>query len=186
MPDRLTFRNRAAFRDWLQKNHGRTEGLWLIFGKKNMIETLTAEEALEEALCFGWIDGLIKRVDETQYVKYFSPRRIKSNWSEKNKKTALNLIRCGRMTSAGRQAISRAKQDGSWDSRQRVIIQPEDIRQFARLIAANPRAAANFEKMSQSLKKQYTGFYLDAKQEATRQRRLDRLVGLLEQNKKLM
>jgi uncharacterized protein YdeI (YjbR/CyaY-like superfamily) len=186
MSDPLAFKNRAAFRDWLQKNHGRLEGLWLVFGKNNMVETLTPEEALEEALCFGWIDGLIKRVDETQYVKYFSPRRSKSNWSEKNKKMALRLIRCGRMTSPGREAIGRARQDGSWNTRQRVTAKFEDIQQFAQLIAANPQAAINFQKLPQSLKKQYTGFYLEAKQESTRQRRLEKLVGLLEQNKRLM
>ena len=186
MSDQLTFKNRAAFRNWLQKNHVRPKGLWLVFGKNDAVETLTPEEALEEALCFGWIDGLIKSVDETQYVKFFSPRRTKSNWSEKNKKTAQRLIRSGRMTAAGRQAIGRAKQDGSWNNRQRVIIKPEDIQRFAQMIAANPQAAINFQKMPPSLKKQYTGAYLDAKQEATRQRRLEKLIGLLEQNKRLM
>ncbi len=104
MPEQLVFKNRNAFRIWLLKNHSRREGLWLVFGKNNAIETLTPEEALEEALCFGWIDGLVKRVDETQYVKFFSPRRAKSNWSEKNKKTAERLIRRGRMTSSGRSS----------------------------------------------------------------------------------
>ena len=186
MPEQLTFKNRAAFRNWLQKNHARSEGLWLVFGKNKMVETLTPEEALQEALCFGWIDGLIKRMDEKHYVKYFSPRRTKSKWSEKNKATAGKLIRSGRMTSPGRQAVERAKREGSWDSPRGLIITPEDIERFARVIAANSQAAINFQKMPQSAKKQFTAFYLDAKQEATRQRRLEKLIELLEQNKRPM
>jgi uncharacterized protein YdeI (YjbR/CyaY-like superfamily) len=186
MPEQLVFKNRAAFRDWLKKNHARKEGLWLVFGKNNAVETLTPEEALEEALCFGWIDGLIKHADERQYVKFFSPRRTKSKWSEKNKKTAESLIRSGRMTSSGRQAIERAKRDGSWNTAPRRIITPEDIERFARLIAANPQAASNFQKMPLSAKKLFTGFYLDAKQEATRKRRLEKLIVLLQQNKRPM
>ncbi len=187
MPEQLVFKNRSAFRDWLRKNHARPEGLWLIFGKNRAIETLTSEEALEEALCFGWIDGLVKRVDETQYIKFFSPRRTKSNWSEKNIKTAERLIQCGRMTSSGKQAIERAKQDGSWDKPARgPIATPEDIKQFAQLIIANPKAAGNFQKMPQSVKKLYAGYYRDAKQETTRRRRLEKLIVLLEQNKRPM
>ena len=186
MPEQLVFKNRNAFRIWLLKNHSRREGLWLVFGKNNAIETLTPEEALEEALCFGWIDGLVKRVDETRYVKFFSPRRAKSKWSEKNKKTAERLIRRGRMTSSGRQAIERAKQDGLWDPQRRMIVTSEDINRFAQVIIPYPQAAGNFQKMPPSVKKLFAGFYMDAKQEETRRRRLEKLVTLLEQNKKPM
>ena len=186
MPEQLTFKNRAAFRDWLRKNHARPEGLWLVFGKNDLVKTLSPEQALEEALCFGWIDGLIKRVDEKQYVKFFSPRRTKSNWSEKNKRTAERLIQSGRMTSPGRKIIERARQDGSWDSPQGLIITAEDIERFAHLIAASPEAAINFQRMPPSVKKQFTGFYLDAKREATRRSRLEKLIGLLKQNKRPM
>ena len=186
MAEQLVFSDRAAFRAWLQKNHGRTEGLWLVFGKNDTVKTLTAEQALEEALCFGWIDGLIKRVDEKQYIKFFSPRRNKSNWSEKNKGTAERLIQSGRMASPGFGAIERAKKAGSWDGPGRLAVTQEDIKRFARMIASNTQAAANFEKMPRSLRRQVTGFYLDAKQEATRNRRLAKLIGLLEQNKRPM
>jgi uncharacterized protein YdeI (YjbR/CyaY-like superfamily) len=182
----LIFKNRAAFRAWLKKHHGRTEGLWLVFGKNDAVKTLTPEQALEEALCFGWIDGLIKRVDEKQYIKFFSPRRNKSNWSEKNKRTAEQLIQTGRMAAPGLKAIDRAKQIGSWDGPRRLIVTQEDIKRFARMIDSNTQAAANFQKMPQSLRKQYTGFYLDAKQEATQKRRLTKIIGLLEQNKRPM
>ena len=182
----LIFKNRAAFRAWLQKNHGRPQGLWLVFGKDKAVVTLTPEEALEEALCFGWIDGLIKRVDERCYVKFFSPRRTKSRWSDKNKAAAEKLIRNGLMAPPGLEAVDRAKQDGTWKIQQRPIVTPEAVEQFAELIEANVRAAANFQNMPFSVKKLYTGYYLDAKQEETRRRRLAKLIPLLEQNKRPM
>jgi uncharacterized protein YdeI (YjbR/CyaY-like superfamily) len=186
MTEPLIFKNRAAFRSWLKKNHGRTKGLWLVFGKNDTVKTLTAEQALEEALCFGWIDGLIKRVDEKQYVKFFSPRRNKSNWSEKNKRTAEQLIQSGRMASPGFSAIESAKKAGLWDGPRKLLVTQEDITRFARMIASNTQAAANFQKMPQSLRRQVTGFYLDAKQEATQKRRLTKLIALLEQNRRPM
>ena len=186
MPEQLVFKDRAAFRSWLQKNYARPKGLWLVFGKNSAIETLTPEEALEEALCFGWIDGLIKKVDEARYVKFFSPRRAGSTWSEKNKGTAEKLIQSNRMTPPGRQAIERAKRDGSWNRPLRPTVKPEDIERFAEMIAPNPRAAVNFKRMPLSWKKLFTGFYLDAKQEATRGRRLQKLMSLLEENKRPM
>ncbi len=186
MPDHLIFKDRSLFRNWLKKNYARPSGIWLVFGKNNAVETLTAEEALEESLCFGWIDGLIKRVDEARYIKFFSPRRAKSVWSRKNKETAERLIRDRRMASPGLQAIERAKADGSWNRPQRPVVTPEDIESFGRLVAANRQAFINFQNMPPSSKKLFTGFYLDAKQNLTRQRRLEKLIGLLEQNKRAM
>ena len=186
MPEQLTFKNQKAFHNWLLKNHARRESLWLVFGKNDALKTLTSEEALEEALCFGWIDGLIKRVDETRYVKFFSPRRAKSKWSERNRKIAERLMQCGRMTASGMQAIEKARQDGAWDNPRRPICTPEDIKRFAQLIIAYPQAVGNFQKLSQPAKKLFAGFYKDAKQEETRQRRLEKLIVLLEQNKRPM
>ena len=186
MSEQLTFKDRSAFRSWLKKNHARPMGLWLVFGKNKAVETLTPEEALEEALCFGWIDGLIKRVDEARYIKFFSPRRTKSVWSEKNKKTAEKLMRSGRMAAPGRHAIGKAKAEGSWDKPQRPVVTAEDIERFSRLIASNRKASINFQNMPPSAKKLYTGYYLDAKHESTRQRRLEKLIGLLEQNRRPM
>ncbi len=118
----------------------------------------------------------------------FRPAAAKSNWSEKNKKIAERLILCGRMTSSGMQAIEKAKQDGSWDNPRRPgpIVTDEDIKRFAQLIVANPQAVGNFQKLSQPAKKLFAGFYKDAKQEETRQRRLEKLITMLEQNKRPM
>jgi uncharacterized protein YdeI (YjbR/CyaY-like superfamily) len=186
MPEQLVFKEREIFREWLKKNHDRPKGLWLVFGKNKLIETLTPEEALDEALCFGWIDGIIKFVDEKRYVKFFSPRREKSKWSQKNRATAERLIKSRRMAAPGMAAIKRAKEDGSWERQSRVEVAIEDTEFLAGLIASNPLASANFQKMAPSAKKLYTGYYLDAKQEETKQRRLTKIVQYLEQNKKAM
>jgi uncharacterized protein YdeI (YjbR/CyaY-like superfamily) len=89
----LTFVDRQAFRKWLGKHGPESDGVWLLFGKKGKIATLTAAEALEEALCHGWIDGHVKSIDENSYKKYFARRLPKSNWSEKNKKLAQHLFK---------------------------------------------------------------------------------------------
>jgi uncharacterized protein YdeI (YjbR/CyaY-like superfamily) len=168
MTEQLVFKNRAAFRTWLQKNYLRPTGLWLIFGKNGQLKTLTPDEALEEALCFGWIDGLIKRVDEATYVKFFSPRRDRSKWSQRNKKIAEKLIQSGHMALPGQEAVERAKQNGLWGVAAPI---KGDARQLSALIAAYPKAAANFQKMSASVQSLYAGYYFDAKQDATRKRK---------------
>lgn len=92
MFDYLQFFSRDEFRSWLEINGTTSGGVWLVFGKKNGPKTLTAGEALEEALCFGWIDGRMQSIDETKYIKYFARRISKSKWSEKNKKLSQLLI----------------------------------------------------------------------------------------------
>ena len=114
MPDELIFKNRKDFRKWLSSNTS-PQGVWLVFGKKGALPTLTASEALEEALCFGWIDGVMKRIDDASYKKYFSPRRPGSQWSEKNKRLVQQLISRNLMTANGLEAVDRAKRDGVWD-----------------------------------------------------------------------
>ncbi|NLE07841.1 MAG: hypothetical protein GX631_01135, partial [Dehalococcoidales bacterium] len=99
--NRMLFTNRSEFREWLTKNARSDEGIWLIFSKKGNPATLTAGEALEEALCFGWIDGQMKSIDNTSYLKYFKQRRATSNWSEKNKKLVEKLESLGLMTDFG-------------------------------------------------------------------------------------
>ena len=110
----LTFETRQAFRDWLSKHHPSEAGVWLRFGKSAQIKTLKANEALEEALCFGWIDGQMKSLDEQSYIKYFALRRKNSKWSAKNKALSEKLIKEGRMTAFGFLKIEEAKQNGQW------------------------------------------------------------------------
>ncbi|MGI6664541.1 MAG: YdeI/OmpD-associated family protein [Christensenellaceae bacterium] len=99
MQQTYTFATREAFRSWLTENHQQSEGIWLIFGKAGGVKTLSANDALEEALCFGWIDGQMQRIDQTKYQKYFKQRNEKSNWSAKNKKLFAALEAAGKMAS---------------------------------------------------------------------------------------
>lgn len=186
MKEEVLFPNREAFRNWLIENIKRTDGIWVAFGKGGKLETLKAEEALEEALCFGWIDGQFDSIDDTKYLKYFAPRRRGSRWSEKNKKLVDKLINAGLMTEAGLQAIENAKQEGTWDAPQAPTIIQEQIDTFADAVRLNSKAYDNFQKMPLSVKKQFVGLYFDARKEETRIKRLEKLLGLLELNKRPM
>lgn len=115
MSDILQFPTREAFREWLSNNCLSEDGVWLLFGKADGPKTLKAREALEEALCFGWIDGQMLSIDEKSYQKYFSMRRENSKWSEKNKALVKELEERGMMTDYGRKKIEEAKQNGQWD-----------------------------------------------------------------------
>ena len=101
---------------WLQRNHAVEKEVWLIIYKKHAAtRSLTLEEATEEALCFGWIDSIMKRIDDEKNALRYTPRRKGSNWSEANKKRAAKLIEQGRMTEAGLAKIDEAKENGEWD-----------------------------------------------------------------------
>lgn len=117
----FTFPTRAALRAWLADNCLSDEGIWILFQKKKS-GVLTAAEALEEALCFGWIDGQMQCVDDDTYVKYFRQRAPGSAWSEKNKKLCAALEESGRMTNYGRAKILYAKEHGSWDAPAKPVL----------------------------------------------------------------
>lgn len=187
MREPLRFENRALFRDWLKENGTTSDGVWLLFGKNEKVITLKAAEALEEALCFGWIDGQMKKVDEDCYLKYFAARRKNSKWSEKNKKLVEKLEKQGLMTDAGREKIAEAKANGQWENASKPsAISEEEIAAVATLLQVNELAYANFLKMSPSIKKTYTRAYLDAKTEAGRNKRLAWMLERLEKNLKPM
>jgi len=185
MADDLIFRTRQDFREWLSLNSS-SQGIWLVFGKDKSLVTLKASEALEEALCFGWIDGLMKKIDESTYKKYFSPRRKGSLWSETNKKLVDKLTGEQLMTSKGLEVIEQAKRDGTWDIVQDRTIPDERYDEFEKLIKKSKTALDNFRKMPKSAKQQFVGLYFEAKKEETRIKRLAKLISLLEQNKKPM
>jgi uncharacterized protein YdeI (YjbR/CyaY-like superfamily) len=187
MEEQLCFADREEFRQWLSEHHDKHKGFWMVFGKSGNIKTLTADEALEEALCFGWIDGLIKSIDDTKYVKKFSPRRKGSNWSERNKGIANKLIAGGKMTGHGSRCIEEARKSGEWDYVQkRPTVTDEQIEAFTSLVKGNEPAYSNLLKMPLSVKKTYTYGYLDAKTEETRKKRLDKAIQRLHENKKPM
>lgn len=187
MPDReLIFETRALFRKWLENEGATSDGVWLIFAKTNVLATLSAHEALEEALCFGWIDGQMQSIDADRYRKYFSRRRAKSNWSEKNKELTQRLIGRGLMTPQGLDAIACAKQSGQWENSKRNVVGDGQVRMFRQLIEPYEPAYTNLSAMSDSVQRTYTGFYFDAKSDKTRQTRLARIVDRLNRNLKPM
>lgn len=183
--ENLQFSSREEFRNWLKGNCRSGEGVWLLFGKAGGPKTIKANEALEEALCFGWIDGQMKSLDEKTYVKYFSERRTNSKWSEKNKKIVPELEARGIMTDFGREKIAQAKENGQWDVKKAEVTEG-DIELVCDVLKGYELAYTNFQGMSPSVKKTYTKAYLDAKTEAGRQKRLDWMVERLNKNLKPM
>lgn len=182
----LTFTDRNAFREWLGKNGTESEGIWLLLSKADDFVTLSAAEALEEALCHGWIDGQIQYVDDKSYKKYFARRLPRSIWSVKNKELAQTLIEKGLMTPQGLEAVENAKKNGSWDNAGRPIIGDEQTEMLRRLIRPHEPAYSNLLAMSPSVQRTYTGFYLDARSDKTRQARLEKIIDRLNRNLKPM
>ena len=182
----MKFTDRQAFREWLGKYGTESNGIWLLFSKKGKFVTLSAGDALEEALCHGWIDGVMQSLDYNSYKKYFARRLPKSKWSVKNKELAQSLMEKGLMTRQGLEAMERARKNGSWDNAKRVLIDDEQIQLFKEIIQPHEPAYANLQAMSHSLQRTYTGFYLDAKSDKTRQARLEKIVDRLNRNLKPM
>lgn len=186
MSDILQFPSREAFRQWLRDNGTVSEGVWLLFGKRGGPVTLTAAEALEEALCYGWIDGQMQSLDSTQYKKYFARRTENSKWSDKNKALAAKLEEQGIMTDYGREKIAQAKKNGQWDAPKSAVISDEQIAALADMLKEYEPAYTNFKAMSRSVKKTYTRAYFDAKTDAGRHSRLSWMIDRLNKNLKPM
>lgn len=186
MPEYLKFSSRNEFRNWLETNCMSSEGVWLLFGKTGGPKTIKAGEALEEALCYGWIDGQMQSLDDKSYVKYFSMRRENSKWSDKNKTIVESLEKQGLMTEFGRKKIEEAKKNGQWDKPKAPPITDEQIAVLADILKEYEPAYTNFQAMSPSVKKTYTRAYYDAKTEAGRVNRISWMVERLNKNLKPM
>jgi len=182
----LLFEEREDFRAWLEVNAESSEGVWLTIGKKKAVVTLSASEALEEALCFGWIDGQMQSIDDTKYLKYFAKRRTKSVWSDKNKKLVETLRDRGVMTALGERATQTAKQNGMWDSQKKEAITDEQVAQFAGKLAGIEPAYENFCNMPPSVRRIYTMRFLSFKTEEARQRDFLKIIDRLNNNLKPM
>lgn len=180
----LIFETRDDFRKWLYENATTSNGVWLIFGKAKTVKTLTSNDALEEALCFGWIDGQMKSIDNTKYRKYFACRRPKSPWSDKNKNTIERLRERKLMTDLGEKAVEAAKQNGMWDASPSGGITDEQIDALIFKLSDFSSAHENFIKMPRSAKVAYVRRYLSFKNEETRQRDFQKIVDMLNKNLK--
>lgn len=186
MDDTMKFETREAFRSWLNENCRAHGGVWLLFGKPGGPRTLKAGEALEEALCFGWIDGRMEKLDDTSYKKYFSERREKSKWSEKNKALVKSLEERGLMTDFGREKVDEAKRNGRWDAPDLMKLTEDQAETVAGLLSGHEPAYTNFMAMTASVKKTYARAYFDAKTDAGREKRLQWLIDRLNRNLKPM
>jgi uncharacterized protein YdeI (YjbR/CyaY-like superfamily) len=182
----LVFPSSSDFRAWLVENANTSDGVWLVFGKTKEVVTLTANDALEIALCFGWIDGQMKSIDATKYHKYFARRQAKSVWSDKNKKTVEILRKRGMMTELGEKAVEAAKRNGLWDAQKRDPITDEQVAAFTEKLVGISPAYENFNQMSRSVRFSYTGRYLSFKSEESRQRDFEKIVERLNKNLKPM
>ena len=186
MKDVLEFANRDEFRKWLSYNCLSNEGVWILFRKSGEPKTIKANEALEEALCFGWIDGQMQRLDDKTYKKYFSMRRQKSKWSEKNKALAESLEERGLMTEYGRNKMEEAKNNGQWNAPKALEITEKHILEVLNVLKEYELAYKNFQSMSPSVKKTYAKAYFDAKTDKGRKKRIDWMVDRLNKNLKPM
>ena len=182
----LTFADRREFREWLSAHGASSEGVWLLFGKAGGPQTLKAAEALEEALCFGWIDGQMRKIDEVSYKKYFAQRRPKSRWSEKNKALVGELEARGLMTEAGRAKVEEARRNGQWDALKPADVTEEQIARIDALLKGHEPACGNIRALSPSVRRTYARAYYDAKTDAGREKRFAWMVARLDENLKPM
>lgn len=182
----MAFSSREDFREWLSAHCLSTAGIWLLFGKAGGPKTVKASEALEEALCFGWIDGQMQSIDDKTYKKYFSLRRENSKWSEKNKALAEKLESQGAMTGYGRKKIEEAKKNGQWDAPKTPPVTGEQVDFLSERLKGHEPAYTNFLSMPLSVKKTYTRAYLDAKTDAGRDKRFSWMLERLNKNLKPM
>ncbi|MBC8320193.1 MAG: YdeI/OmpD-associated family protein [Bacteroidetes bacterium] len=183
------FSNRKDFRDWLKKNYNSYSGLWLVFYKKGAsIKNITYDDAVEEALCFGWIDSIVKRIDEEKYVRKFTPRTNNSNWSVSNKKRVLKLIEEGKMTKPGLNKIDFYLNTGKVDWTEDNLLDKNpcklNIPDFmVKNLKKQEPAFQNFTALAPSYKKHYIDWITTAKKEETTVRRLKKSVELLKRIK---
>jgi uncharacterized protein YdeI (YjbR/CyaY-like superfamily) len=175
------FESAAEWADWLDKNHGLCDGLWLRLAKKSApLQSVTYAEALEEALCYGWIDGQRKSHDEESFLQKFTPRRSRSIWSQVNRKKALALIENGRMKPAGLREIEKAQADGRWEAAYAPATTaqvPEDL-QLA--LDANPAAQAFFATFKSNNRYAILFRLQTVKRAETRARKIEQFVAMLE------
>lgn len=173
-----------AWRKWLTKNHLTKDAVWLVlYKKKSGVPTISWSEAVDEALCFGWIDSKAMPVDEDKYIQFFCKRKAASTWSKINKDKIIRLMDAGLMMPAGLESIEKAKQNGSWtilDEVEELII-PEDLRSA---LKALPGSEDFFLGLSRSVRKAMLQWIVLAKQAATREKRIHEIASLAAQGRK--
>jgi len=172
----VTFASARAWRQWLARNHAASDEIWLrLFKKASGVASVTYDEALDEALCYGWIDGQLKSYDAKSWLRKFTPRRAKSVWSKKNLDHVARLTEAGRMKAAGRKAAEAARQDVAYDSPSKAAV-PKD---FLKALAKNAKAKACFATLNKANVYAITWRLQTAKKPETRQKRLEAILAML-------
>ena len=181
----IAFESQAAWEAWLVEHHAASNGVWVKIAKKaSGIPTVTHAEALEVALCYGWIDGQRNRLDDQWFLQRFTPRRSRSNWSKINRAKAEQLISEGRMQPAGLREVERARADGRWDAAYdapSVAAVPDDLQ---RALDENPAAAASFATLNSRNRFAILYQLQDAKRPETRARRIEKFIAMLNEGTK--
>jgi uncharacterized protein YdeI (YjbR/CyaY-like superfamily) len=182
----LQFERQQAWANWLDENHAASPGIWLRIAKKaSGVQSVTYDEAVEAALCYGWIDGQKKSDDDSFWLQKFTPRGPKSIWSKINRNKAEGLIQSGRMKPAGLAAVESARQDGRWDAAydsQRTTTIPDD---FQVELDKNPQARAFYDTLSSANRYAILFRIQTAKKADTRARRIQQFIEMLENHEKL-
>ena len=174
--------SRVYWREWLASNTDRREGLWIVYHKKSSrLDGPIYDDLVEEALCFGWIDSRVQRVDDDRVMQWFSPRRVGGLWSALNKERIERLVSAGRMTENGQAAIDQAKADGSWSQLDEIdaLVVPPDLQTALDDV---PAALTAYQALANSAKKQYLWWIHSAKRAATRASRIEETILRLSSN----
>jgi len=178
----LQFEDRESWRTWLQENHATAGVVWLVFNKKHTGKRcISYDESVEEALCFGWIDSLVKRLDDERFARKFTPRKNASKWSASNLERMRKLIANGRMTEAG-LALYDPDTLPHPPPAAAILETPPFV---TNALEKHPKARAFFDGLAPSYRRAYVGWIISAKREETRKRRLEEAIDLLSQGKKL-
>jgi uncharacterized protein YdeI (YjbR/CyaY-like superfamily) len=179
---RVRPKSRKAWRTWLEKNHATSKGVWLVYAKKHSgLPSLTYNDAVEEALCFGWIDSKLNPIDDVFYMQVFTPRKRASAWSALNKARVARLLAAGLITPAGLAVIEEAKASGTWNATQHVeeLVIPADLEAA---INANPDASRHWASYSASRRKSVLYRLAGARRPETRARYLRDIIENMARN----
>ncbi|TAF54177.1 MAG: hypothetical protein EAZ62_03830 [Sphingobacteriia bacterium] len=180
----LAFKTAASFRQWLSKNHGQTQGIWLIIYHKNSgVASINYPDAVDQAICYGWIDSKINQRDENSFFQFFSPRNPKSNWSRVNKEKVERLLAAKKMAEPGLAMVALAQKTGTWTALDQVeqgIIPPD----LDKALSLYSNARSFFTAFPPSVKRGILEWINNAKQDSTRQKRIDATAAMAANNER--
>jgi uncharacterized protein YdeI (YjbR/CyaY-like superfamily) len=181
--DPIFFESHNEFRSWLEEHHDTAEELWVGYYKADAERSgIGYGESVEEALCFGWIDGLVKGIDDETYTRRFTPRSSDSKWSKANKERVEAMTEAGKMTPAGMELVEAAKESGEWAGAYRLADDHEIPAELEAVLRENETAWENFQNFSNTDQYAFIAAVEEAKTDKTKQKRIERTVELAAQD----